>query len=74
MSVVPLPGRDPAEQKKVAKEIAEAATALCKTAHDAGFDVLARLLNLVRIEAELKVDRLMRDPQERNGSVPPRPC
>jgi hypothetical protein len=68
MTVVPLPGRDPAEQKKVAMEIAEAATALCKTADNAGFDVLARLLNLVRIEAELKADRLMRESQERNGS------
>jgi hypothetical protein len=74
MTVVPLPGRDPGAQKKIAEEIAEAATSLCKTAHDAGFDVLARLLNLVRIEAELKADRLMREPKERNGSAPPRPC
>ncbi|MCB1539614.1 MAG: hypothetical protein KDJ25_01810 [Rhodoblastus sp.] len=53
--LAPPPAPDPAE---AARQIAVAAASLAELAQQAGLEIVARLLNLVRIEAEIKVSEI----------------
>lgn len=50
--------RQPPEPAEVARRITVAAASLSALAQDAGLEIVARLLNLVRIEAEIKLSEI----------------
>lgn len=51
----PPPAPDPAD---AARQIAVGAASLCDLAQQAGLEIVTRLLNLVRIEAEIKLSEI----------------
>ena len=51
----PPPAPDPAD---LARHIAIEAASLSELAQQAGLDIVARLLNLVRVEAEIKLSEI----------------
>ena len=53
--LAPPPAQDSAE---AARQIAVAAATLAELAQQAGLEIVARLLNLVRIEAEIKLSEI----------------
>lgn len=58
------PAPDPGE---AAFQIATTAASLSELAHQAGLEIVARLLNLVRIEAEIKLSEIkFRPPVDRS--------